>query len=953
MQSKELFSDPSNVEPWELTAYALHELDEADRVRVERYLEQHPEARGQMLEMKHVANVVRQQLSGVVGGMALEPDRAQKLFEQMIQEGATPGSHAVGLDTLGDGPVGGESSLRWRRGRGIAIALVGLAATGLAMFVLRNELSDWKEIALRGNGSPDIVAGTREVYSIDRDVQPSTFEGAELTASGTEVVTGSALGTGPILASDPNSVTVAASAPVEVSSPVPLDVYGAEKQEGRFSIGGSVSSDLGTAGTVEFESMKQTSQGDTRDSDSDKKLAASDFEQLGKSGGIVDATAMSGAGDATAASASTVRGYPDLLSADSKNPPVLAGNAPAMVPKGPVLPSLGKSVREDRLSLNQGIESRGREQDAFRSRGGVGGGGGFGTNAALPGAVGGMPNANAPTNFRGSGSVKRLEDGSVPLERGLQALHEGAALNLSTATDGLADSERSRFGRDFPEELRNNVPSRRKTPSVVGDRFEEWIETPFTKISTDTPATCLSTFSIDVDTASYSKLRQSVLEQNTLPVPGALRIEELINYFDYDYPGPKDNAPFAAHMRMAICPWNPEHQLMRVAVQAKKVDEENRPASNLVFLIDVSGSMAAANKLPLVKRTLMLLTQQLREHDRVAIVVYAGAAGCVLPSTLGSSKDQIFASIDELQSGGSTNGGQGIELAYRIAKENFVAGGVNRVILCTDGDFNVGVTGTDQLVAMMQENAKSNVFLTCLGYGAGNYNDSMMEQISNQGNGTYGMIDSELEARRVMVEQLSGTLMTVAKDVKLQIEFNPSRVSSYRLIGYENRRLANEDFANDRKDAGEIGAGHRVTALYEIVPIGSEGSIPEQPKLRYGSTAEPETQTQRAATAPKDAAYANEWLHLSIRSKMPEATESTLQEFVLHDKQEDAYVHEQSDMDWAVSVAEFGMLLRQSKLAPGIDWERMVSRAQECVGNDAARRECLAIMQRAKQLAGR
>jgi Ca-activated chloride channel family protein len=457
----------------------------------------------------------------------------------------------------------------------------------------------------------------------------------------------------------------------------------------------------------------------------------------------------------------------------------------------------------------------------------------------------------------------------------------------------------------------------------------------------------LSTFSIDVDTASYSKLRQYVLENKVVPPPATIRIEEWLNYFDYGYPGPAGDEPFAAHLRMGDCPWNSKHKLVRVAIQAKKVANEERPHSNLVFLIDVSGSMADANKLPLVKKTLGLLLAQLRPQDRVAIVVYAGAAGCVLPSTGGDRKDQILASIDELQSGGSTNGGQGIELAYRIAKENFIPGGINRVVLCTDGDFNVGVTGTPALVSMMQEQAKSNVFLTCLGYGIGNYNDSMMEQVSNQGNGTYAMVDSEIEARRVMTEQLSGTLMTVAKDVKIQVEFNPAKVHSYRLIGYENRRLAAADFNNDKKDAGEIGAGHRVTALYEIVPVGQEGTIPGSvDDLRY---AKGNPESPRAAGGLGEAS--NEWMFLKIRSKQPESNESTKQEFTLGEvANQMAYEGEQGDYDWATSVAEFGLLMRRSELAPEMQWEKMLGRAMDSVGQDAYRRECILIMQRARAL---
>jgi Ca-activated chloride channel homolog len=586
--------------------------------------------------------------------------------------------------------------------------------------------------------------------------------------------------------------------------------------------------------------------------------------------------------------------------------------------------------------------------------------------SAVPSAPGGLPSAPAAESAlgpavdgRGGLPAGYADDFAlVPSEAGLGRGMGGGAAGMSlgdgearlgvSEPSGLSreSGERARQTDPLPEVLRANVPSWNRPREASGDRFQALPETPFVETSQHP----LSTFSIDVDTASYAKLRQYLLEQNTLPTPETIRIEEWINYFDYTYPGPQGSEPFAAHLKLAICPWNTEHQLVRVAIQAKKVDLENRPASNLVFLIDVSGSMAAANKLPLVKRSLALLASQLGENDRVAIVVYAGAAGCVLPSTLGSSKSVIMDAINELQSGGSTNGGQGIELAYRIANENFIPGGINRVILCTDGDFNVGVTGTEQLVAMMKENARSNIFLTCLGYGIGNYNDAMMEQISNQGNGTYGMIDNELEARRMMVEQLSGTLMTVAKDVKIQVEFNPQKVGSYRLIGYENRRLATQDFADDRKDAGEIGAGHRVTALYEIVPLGKVSPALPEADLRYGRRSEPAAAKEDAVEDPE---LAREWMLLKIRAKKPDADESTLQEFVLTERADEGYAGEQLDLDWATSVAEFGLLLRRSALAPGADWERMLARAQENAGSDPYRRECILMMQQARRLSGR
>ena len=601
------------------------------------------------------------------------------------------------------------------------------------------------------------------------------------------------------------------------------------------------------------------------------------------------------------------------------------------------LSPVDKSLQKNELGFEREIEEPlkqsgpgGAPADRFgtalsseaRGRGGLGGGGG-----------------------QGLGGPGRPSGGSLPAVSSSPNLLAWD-FSESKGVDGL---KRDSSSGEFPKELAENVPSRRNWQEgqarASGDRFDAIPETPFSSVAKDP----LSTFSIDVDTASYSKLRQYVLENNVVPPASSIRIEEWLNYFDYQYPGPAGDEPFAAHMKMGDCPWNAKHKLVRVAIQAKKVANEERPKSNLVFLIDVSGSMADANKLPLVKRTLGLLTAQLREQDRVAIVVYAGASGCVLPSTSGVQKDQILGSINELQSGGSTNGGSGIELAYKIAKENFVPGGVNRVILCTDGDFNVGVTGTDALVSMMQEQAKSNIFLTCLGYGIGNYNDSMMEQISDKGNGTYAMVDSETEARRVMTEQLSGTLMTVAKDVKIQIEFNPAKVHSYRLIGYENRRLAAADFNNDKKDAGEIGAGHRVTALYEIVPVGQQDSIPGAiDELRFSKA-----QKQEPSLAAEDAA-SKDWLLLKIRSKQPESSQSTKQEFVLGEvASQIAYEGEQSDFDWAVSVAEFGLLMRQSQLAPGMDWDKMLSRAMDSTASDPYRRECLTIMQRARLLVQR
>ncbi len=505
--------------------------------------------------------------------------------------------------------------------------------------------------------------------------------------------------------------------------------------------------------------------------------------------------------------------------------------------------------------------------------------------------------------------------------------------------DRIVDDPTPAYGLNAPPKLLS---------SQLGDRYEPIIETPFAS----TEQTPLSTFSIDVDTASYSKVRQYLMQANQLPQPSAVRIEEMLNYFEYTYEGPKDEHPFASSMAITTCPWNEEHKLVRIGLQAKKIDVKQRAKANIVFLLDVSGSMDEPNKLPLVKQTISMLVRQLGENDRIAMVVYAGAAGCVLPSITGDRQSQILAALDDLNAGGSTNGGQGIELAYSIAREHFVPGGINRVILCTDGDFNVGTTSNDALIKLVQEQAKSKVFLTCLGFGMGNYNDSMLEQITNQGNGIYGMVDSALEARRMMVEQLAGTLVTVAKDVKIQIEFNPTKIASYRLIGYENRRLAKEDFNNDQKDAGEIGAGHRVTALYEIIPASS--SPKEQ--LRYSSRLSPRGELQEPANQPNaqptNPTLSKEWLSLSLRYKQPEADVSSKLEFFLTDEAVASSICD-ADFQWAGAVAEFGLLLRRSQLAPQASWDRMLQRARSSTAENAYRIECLEMMTKAKSLVGK
>jgi Ca-activated chloride channel family protein len=508
------------------------------------------------------------------------------------------------------------------------------------------------------------------------------------------------------------------------------------------------------------------------------------------------------------------------------------------------------------------------------------------------------------------------------------------------------------YTESIPADLGGKELKKYDRESSSGDRFEVVKENEFQAVAQQ-PVT---TFSVDVDTASYSKIRQIITESQTLPDPNAVRIEEMVNYFNYTYAGPTDSQPFAAHFAASQCPWASEHKLLRIALQAKKIEPKSRPLSNIVFLIDVSGSMDEPNKLPLVKKAAHMLVRQLGEKDRVAIVVYASRPGCVLPSTNAIKQDTIMRAIDQLVAEGSTNGGGGIQLAYQIARENFIKNGVNRIILCTDGDFNVGTTSDEELVNLVVQNAKTeNIFLTCLGFGQGNMNDSMMEKITNRGNGYYAMVDSELEARKIMVEQINATLVTVAKDVKIQIEFNPQKVSHYRQIGYEDRKLANRDFNDDTKDAGEIGAGHRVTALYEIVPSGviPPQSQPQDEPLRY-SVAQAETRNEPAkdqffGQIPElDKAISSELLTVKVRYKMPEENVSTKVEFPLS---EDADTQPaDQDFHWASSIAQFGMLLRHSPYAANLKWSGVLEQAAAAAGSDETRLEAVELMRRAKNL---
>jgi Ca-activated chloride channel family protein len=470
---------------------------------------------------------------------------------------------------------------------------------------------------------------------------------------------------------------------------------------------------------------------------------------------------------------------------------------------------------------------------------------------------------------------------------------------------------------------------------LPGDTYAKISENAFRPVAREP----LSTFALDVDRASYANVRR-FLREGQLPPPDAVRVEELLNYFDYELPAPAAASPDPVRIstELSECPWAPGHQLARIGIQAKKSEAASLPPANLVFLVDVSGSMMGEDRLPLVRAGLQLLVRQLRPQDHVALVAYAGAAGLVLPPTSGAEQSTILEAIDRLEAGGSTAGGEGLRLAYAVARQNFQPEANNRVILATDGDFNVGETSDAAMEQLITQERETGVFLTVLGVGRGNLRDSRMELLADKGNGNYAYLDNLDEARRTLVAQFGGTLFTVAKDVKLQVEFNPARVADYRLIGYENRLLANEDFNNDRKDAGELGAGHTVTALYEIVPVGSDKPLVDRLKYQLGAASPP-------------AEPNGEVLTVKLRYQSPQGGPSQLLAQPLAGAAQ-AMVQASADQQFAAAVAEFGLLLRQSPQRGTATYESAAQLAQASRGADAdgARTELAHLVQLAQEI---
>jgi Ca-activated chloride channel family protein len=513
-------------------------------------------------------------------------------------------------------------------------------------------------------------------------------------------------------------------------------------------------------------------------------------------------------------------------------------------------------------------------------------------------------------DFPMTAAVNTLQEvvitGAAPAER-RQVLGAHATSPAIAIRDANSAKERR---------ARRDEAYRRKGEASNTEGYDRIEDNPFLAVRSN----ALSSFSIDVDRASYSNVRRFIAEGQR-PPKDAVRIEELVNYFSYDYPDPRGAQPFSVTTDVSVAPWNREHRLVRIALHSKRVEMDKLPPNNLVFLIDVSGSMMPDNKLPLLKSALRLLVDQLREQDRVAIVVYAGNAGLVLPSTPGSDKRTILAALDRLEAGGSTAGGAGLKLAYDVAREQRMPNGNNRVILATDGDFNVGPSSDAEMIQLIEERRDQGTFLTVLGFGMGNLKDAKMEKLAGKGNGNYSYIDNLLEARKVLGHELGGTLLTVAKDVKLQVEFNPSHVLAYRLIGYENRLLRNEDFDDDRKDAGDLGAGHSVTALYEVIPIGSHSTTPIRgvDSLRYQTVA-----SHIADSKPCELMY------VKLRYKEPNGKTSRRFDVAVEDQ-----VREPStDFRFAAAVAAFGMILRNSEYKGTATMEDVIAMAKESLGKD-------------------
>ncbi|GMU32272.1 MAG: hypothetical protein AMXMBFR20_01450 [Planctomycetia bacterium] len=913
-----------------LTAYALGELDETDRAEIDRLLNESPDARDEVESIRSVAGLLTEELSA-------EPAAAlNATHRQQIEATLLAGKIRKWVPTA--------------LAASILLALVGVSASFYS--------SDQTAIS----PSLQVVASTLDVKSRLATVLPSLQFNAAPLEDVFDVLSSSAG-----IEFAPNWPALEAVA-IEKDSEVSLNVQNVTVEKALqllLDTVGAGEAELAYASDsrrIQVSTLEDLSRQRLEWQGGEYQVAFAPGEVVPRpSGGaqsLGGGQGLFGGGsvDPESADENTNYAYDTGAGADSATQELWAqirqnNTQPKQFTPGlDVPPSTAvttvHSPQEQQVSVPtfRGRQIKlGQVGDGTNAQGGLGGGR-FLRDGAQKVDTGGPVLSDADNEaLRWFGYTRDLTTNSelgVHIENGKLVLKniDGEVLrDFGEIEDLPKDPKRLAF--DISDNIRDYRGRGITHPENTGEAYARIFDNPFLPAMQNP----LSTFSIDVDTASYSNIRR-MLTAGQRPPADAVRIEEMINYFSYDYAPPTGDHPFSVNLETASCPWNGEHRLVRVGLKGVEIELAKRPVCNLVFLIDVSGSMDCPNKLPLVKQALSMLVGQLSPEDRVAMVVYAGASGLALPSTSAGQREKILDALDHLNAGGSTNGGEGIQLAYQIAEQNRTEGGVNRVILATDGDFNVGISDQKDLTKLITDEAKSGVFLSVLGFGMGNLKDATLEQLADKGNGNYAYIDTFAEAKKVLVDQIGGTLITIAKDVKIQIEFNPAQVAQYRLIGYENRMLAAQDFNDDKKDAGEIGAGHTVTALYEIVP--TTATLAGVDTLKYQTPAAEELR-------PSDTPASKETLTVKLRYKQPTGQTSQLLEVPLTDNGQ-TFDAASPDLRFAASVAGFGMLLRSSPHKGDLTYDAAIGMAVASMGRDPSgqRSEFIDLVRKAKTISG-
>ena len=947
-------TNPSfNPDDPRLTAFVLGEFDDVDRDAVEQLLESSPEARAFVDDLQDTIGVLRDELSGEPAPALTDAQRTalQRAAEATSNTGSIDAEPAIA--TRRAVATGTHSRRGLLVGTAAAIAALVVVLAVLPQFGdqrLSDTLATRSPVASQLSGGEPIVAmtspGKNEFADADQDAAQSAVRELSRVESMTRPADSATAGDAQSSVARRNRSTL----PVHNSEVPSTEALTAEAGKVSLQLAPSES-----AGHKPFAKITVT------------------VEDQPASGSKSDRSGPVPAG-MVARSGATSQAAPDALPADA------AGSGRAASDEGRAEKELsgasyGKAsptAPAQVTQLNSGSVTKARRLIDLESSVSSGAAGNSAGKPISEAALGVSSGSAIP---RFSGEARSVSGpATMPPQpiaaRGLssQSLVSKAADQApASPVDGLATTV---TGDALKESELNEVLGFRRVPmlrvpvvspllqggrglaaDLGSEAYEPIVENEFVVPDPKDPEKRLSTISVDVDTASYANMRRFLM-QDQLPPPNAVRIEELVNYFKYDYPQPKSDAPFSVTTEIMLCPWQPGHRLARIGLQAKTIDKSQRPPTNLVFLLDVSGSMRPANKLPLVQQAMRLLVEEMTEDDQIAIVTYASNAGLRLVSTPGSKKPEILQSIDSLTAGGSTNGEGGIKLAYDTAIRHYIQDGANRVILCTDGDFNVGVSNDNELVELIQEKAASGVFLSVFGFGMGNLKDGKLEKLADKGNGQYGYIDNLQEARRAFSEDLAGTLYTVAKDVKLQAEFNPATVGAYRLIGYENRKLAAADFTDDTKDAGEIGAGHTVTALYEIIPRQVLVDRLNSDEFRYTGTFDV------PAEAPKVDGFSDELFFVRVRYKQPdqETSDEVPADFPVNDIviTGKPVATPSADFRFAAAVASFGMNLRSSQYRGNWDLRHVYNVAVQTRGSDTdgRRAEFVDLVQRTMRIVG-